>query len=162
MEFPWFGVCANVAYGPCNVIEHDRVAVAFAAKSVFEDECGDAVFVEKTRVVISFMIGQSAITTAGANDDCRAGRLVCCGPVRCESRIVVRGRAFGKRIVSFPEWELCFGLCLGDEGAQCQQGKDETQESHTGSFEKECRLWRAKMGQGSCLPAGDDWMNLRA
>lgn len=71
MEFGRLG--PDEAHGAGNVHEHDGVTIPRGAESVSQDECGDSLFVEPFGVAVAFVARESAITTAGADNDRRRG-----------------------------------------------------------------------------------------
>ena len=58
-----------------GILQHRRMPVAVRTQPVFQDEPGDAVFVQEPRVVAAFVRGQAAVAAARANHNGGAGRL---------------------------------------------------------------------------------------
>ena len=54
-----------------GVLEHDGVAIAVRAETVFDDESAEAVLIEPERVVAAFVLGKAAVAATGQDDDGR-------------------------------------------------------------------------------------------
>ena len=68
--------CPDRSEGAGSILEHCWVSVALGAEAIFQDEGCNSRFIEPFRVVVSFVLGQTTVTSSRAdNDGCFEGLL---------------------------------------------------------------------------------------
>src|SRR3954453_11130025 len=73
VQFPFGSFRPYGANGAGSILQHRRVMIASRAKPVFQHETSDALLVQKTRIVVPFMVGQARIAATGTDDHRGAG-----------------------------------------------------------------------------------------
>ena len=73
IDAPIRGARADESHGAGGVLEHDRMAIAVRPEAVLDDEGVEALLVEPERVVMSFVLGEAAVTATGQDDDSGSG-----------------------------------------------------------------------------------------
>ena len=72
VEFPFLGPGAHGADGAGGILQHRRMMIAAGGESIFQDEAGNALFVQPKRVALAFMLRETAVAATRANHDGRA------------------------------------------------------------------------------------------
>src|SRR5258705_7802054 len=71
IEFPLGRAPTNGAKRASSILEHDRMPVAGGAETIFQNESGDSVLIEKAGVVFAFVGRKATVTAAGTNNESR-------------------------------------------------------------------------------------------
>ena len=107
VDIPLFGIETGKADGAFGIQLRRRVtvcAVAFCSGAVFENQSGNAVFVEELGVVDSLVgVSQSAVSSAGADDHCGGAFAGIFRQIDFQRGNVAGALTFGKGGITLPE-----------------------------------------------------------